>query len=442
MGSRLARDMGKLTETKIRNLKDGDGYVSDGGGLYINAQRHGLRAWYFRFRSKNTNKNTWYCFGEWCKSPTDETPDEKEIRNSAKRYTLAEARSAVTVVRDVAKAGLNPKDYFSAIDAERADSLRYTFEMVADEWQKANINAGKWSLSYQRQIQSTLKNDVYPLIGKRSFSELDSKPLRELVVKKSATAPTMANNIRIWFRALFDWAAANGFFDETKRNPAELLRNTIVLPERKSHQPISASHIKSLSEWLTVAKIEPKTHRAILLMLYTMVRPSIAATAHWSDIDLDGRMWRVKGERVGNKKGVTYTVPLSDQVVELYREMGMIYGDSGYVFPHRSKSGLHMGRHTPYTAMVRGGWTADADSSPHAFRTTAMTMMLEAGVTSFEVLDRALGHSVRDKVRAAYDNAQYMDERKRVMQIWADHVDQMMAFGAKAKLTNHAHSEV
>lgn len=422
------------TDTQIRNLRDGDGFKSCGGSLYINAQKNGLRAWYYRFKLCTTGKNTWYSFGEWCKRLNGETKQEAQLRKDGGRRTLAEARAYIQTLKDITSQGIHPKDYFSELEAQEQRSKSTTFRSIAEQWQMANIEAGEWSFEYERSIRNTFEKDICSRIGKLPFSEIDSRTLRPIVLDKAKTAPTMAKNMRLWLHGLFEWGAANGYYDEAKRNPTELLRKAFKVPEPTSHQPLEPEHIKKLAEWAASARSEPKTKMALELMLYTMVRPAMAATAHWKDVDLNKALWRVKGHRRGNKTEVTYTVPLSKQVIELFERAKLIYGDEGYVFPHRNKPKASMHHNTPYAALRRTGWTKDTDSSPHAFRTTALTMLLEAQKAPRDVLNKALGHSEGNKVLRAYDNAESLSARTPVMQVWADYVDEMMKSGAKAQL--------
>lgn len=389
-----------LTDAKIRSTKPGPkpSKLADGGGLYLDVRPTGAKLWRYRYRI--AGRENLFAIGEY--------PD----------VSLAEARLEHGKARALVKQGIHPSHNRKA---ERLSSLvanANTFEAVAKEW--ISKKAQRWTPYYLRQVNRFLELDVFPHVGKLPIRSVTSAHLLEIIRRIEARgAETVALLVRQWSSAIFRYAVATLRADS---DPASALRGAIHRPKVEHHKPLSRSQIVEFARALERYGGYRTTVIALRLMLLTFVRTVELRKAEWAEFDLDGAEWRIPAERM--KMREPHVVPLSMQAVNLLRELRSYTGGRGLLFPNYRRPAECMTATTLNRALERMGFNGK-DSigfSAHGFRATASTMLNEMG-WSPDVIERQLAHSERNKVRAAYNRAQYMDERKRMMQSWADHLD-------------------
>ena len=218
---------------------------------------------------------------------------------------------------------------------------------------------------------------------------------------------------------VFRYAIATG---RAEKNPITDLRGALKTPVKK-HQAYLKEH--ELPEYLK--KLEaydghPQTKLALKFLLLTFVRTAELRGAKWTELNFDKAEWRIPAERM--KMRELHIVPLSRQAIAILKELQPITGQWQYVFPNQHKPAGHMSENTILYALYRMGYHSRATG--HGFRSTASTILNENGFSP-DVIERQLAHGERNKVRAAYNHAQYLPERRQMMQWWADYLDEVAA---------------
>ncbi len=198
----------------------------------------------------------------------------------------------------------------------------------------------------------------------------------------------------------------------------------------KTQKTVSHAYLKEheLPEFLKNIKLydgDLQTKLATTLLLYTFVRTTELRAAKWDEINIEKAEWRIPAERM--KMRETHVVPLSKQVMVLFEQMRLISGSFEYVFPHRSKPQTFMSENTILFALYRMGY--HSRTTAHGFRGTASTILNESGLFKADIIERQLAHGERNKVRASYNHAQYLTERRHLMQWWADYLDKAASGG-------------
>lgn len=381
-----------LTDVKIRQAKPGAAPIkmADSGGLYLEVRTNGSKLWRYRYRLDR--KENVFAIGAY--------PE----------VSLAEARIERDVARDHVRAGRHPSHVRQTEKAMQLAENRNTFKAVAEEWIKDRL--GQRSTTYQNQCQRAFANDVYPGIGRLPIREITAAQVLAILKKMDARgATTLALQVRQWISAVFRYGVATLRADA---DPAAALKGAIQRKAINHSQPMS---LEQLGEYMAAVD-RYGGHRGTLIalkllpMLFT--RTGELRCARWEEFDLDGALWEIPAERMKMRR--KHLVPLPPQAIELLRELRRITaGDllfPGLRDPSRPISPTTLNRALEYLDMA--GWHC------HDFRATASTHLYEMGRWRSEVIETQLAHAERNKVRAAYNHAQYLDERRELMCIWAD----------------------
>ena len=388
-----------LTDVAIRHAKPKRTPIKlrDGRGLYLEVRPTGSKLWRYRYRNPQTRKETMLSLVEY---PS---------------VTLTQAREDRDAARKLIKQGIHPARAREAERAIRVADSANTFESVSREWL---AKKGKnWKPRNRDRIERALEREVFPTIGKLPIRSVTPAHLLAVMQKVEANgAPTIAVLIRQWAFRVFNHAIATLKADT---NPAAgEIRDAISPPKPKSHPPLGRTDIPALEAALAGYAGERTTVIALRLLLLTFVRSIELRGAEWPEFDLDRAEWRVPASRM--KMGEAHIVPLSRQAVALLRQLHKITGRQRFLFPNARRPGSHMAATTLNAALVRLGYKHRF--SPHGFRSTASTMLNELGVRA-DWIERQLAHKSKG-VRAIYNQAQYLTERRAMMQQWADLVDE------------------
>lgn len=398
-----------LTDARIRTTKPEAKPVklADGGGLYLEVRPSGKKLWRYRYRI--ADKENLFAIGEY--------PD----------ISLAEARAEHDKARGLVKQGVHPSHNRQAVRLSTQLANANTFEAVAVEW--ISKKAGRWTPYYRRQVENFLSVDVFPYVGKLPIRNVTAAHLLEIIRRiEERGASTVALLVRQWSSAIFRYAVATLRADS---DPAAALRGAIHRPKVEHRKALNKEQIKDFTGALEKYGGYRTTVIALRLLLLTFVRTGELRKALWSEFDLDAAEWRVPAERM--KMREPHIVPLSRQAVVLLKELQTYTGGRGLLFPNYRRPKDCMTATTLNRALERMGFNGK-DSigfSAHGFRATASTLLNEKGYRS-DVIERQLAHAERDKVRASYNHAEYMEERKAMMQEWADLVE-LLSSDEKAK---------
>ncbi len=397
--------MASLTDTKVRNAKPAEKpyKLQDGQGLYLDVRPSGAKIWRYRYW-KADGKDGLFTVGEY---PS---------------VSLADARKEREWARDQVKQGLNPTQSREAERLERMGEHANTFEVVAREW--IEQNRSHWSPTYLRQVERFLGKDVFPKIGAFPIRMVKAAHILEIIreVEKRG-AQSIAVLIRQWAGQIFRYAVATLRADS---DPAAALYGSIKRAPVRHNPPLSKDEIPRFLNLLSDYGGYRGTVIALRLMLYTFVRTVELRKAEWTEFDFDAAEWRVPAGRMKMKKqmkvGESHIVPLSRQALELLTELKTLSGGRQFLFPNLRTPKTCMTATTINKALERMGYAGKF--SGHGFRSTASTLLHEMGWRS-ELIERQLAHAERDKVKAAYNHAEYLPERREMMQAWSDWIDEL-----------------
>ena len=296
-----------------------------------------------------------------------------------------------------------------------------TFESIAREW-IAN-QRHRLARRYSALILARLEADIFPQIGSRPITEIDAPELLDALrkVEKRGVIET-ARRLRQICGQVFRYAVASG---RAKHDPSVDLRGALKSPGRpRGHKAMLLSDVPAFIRGLKTYDGDPRTRLALQLMVLTFARTTELRAARWSEIEnLDGNepLWRIPADRMKMRR--EHIVPLAPQAVAVLRELRGLPGSaaSPFLFPSPSREG-HMSNNTMLYALYRMGYHGRA--TIHGFRAMASTALNEMGFRS-DAIERQLAHQQQNSVRAAYNRAQYLVERRTMMERWADRLSEM-----------------
>jgi integrase len=386
-----------LTDTRIRNTKRSKKplKLADAGGLYLEVRPSGSKLWRYRYRI--ARKENVYALGEY---PAVSLADARVERDKAKKLV---------------KQGIHPAHNRQALRAATISEGENSFAALTREWiaqRRAN-----WTPYYLRQVESFMKADVFPYIGTLPIRSVTSAHLLEIVKRVEKRAPTVALLVRQWCSAVFCYAVSTLRADG---DPTVALKGALSRPKVRHHKPLKRGDIPRFLKSLSKSGGFRTTTIAMQLLMLTFVRPVELRAAEWTEFDLEGAEWRIPAERM--KMREEHIVPLPHQAVELLAELKTITGGSRWLFPNYRRPNTYMTMTTLNRALERMGYGGKFSS--HGFRATASTMLNEMGYKP-DFIERQLAHKERNKVRASYNQAQYLAERRQMMQQWADYLDNL-----------------
>ena len=391
-----------LTDTAARGAKaTAKPYkLADAQGLYLEVRPSGSKLWRYRYRI--SCKENVFALGEYM---TDKRhPDH---------VSLEVARERRNEARKLVREGIHPAHQRKAQSVAQQAQNRNTFEAVALEW--LDKQRPEFAPKYVDKIECAFRGDLFPYIGPLPMRSITPMHLLEIIQRiDQRGAPTVAVAVRQWLSSIFRYAVATLRADA---DPAAALKGAVKRPKVKHHRPLDRSEIAELVRRLAADTGSRITHIAMELLLLTFVRPGELRGARWEEIDIDRAEWRIPAERM--KKREMHIVPLSTQALTLMRELHTFTGMREHLFPNVRRPNTFMASTTLNRAIERIGVE---QFSPHGFRATASTLLNELGYRS-DVIERQLSHAERNQVRASYNQAAYMEERRQVMQDWADLID-------------------
>lgn len=383
-----------LTDTAVRNAKpQAKPYkLSAGEALYLLVKPNGSRLWRFKYRF--AGKEKLLALGVY--------PD----------LSLKLARDARDAARRELATGSDP----GAKKQQEQAATFETFEAIGREWfGRFRVN---WAESHSEKVIRRLEMDLFPRLGNcaiRSITAQDILKCLRLIEQRGAldTAHRALQNCGQVFR----YAVATARAD---RDPSRDLRG--ALP------PVNGGHFASVVEPAKIGALLRAMHgyngtltarTALRLAPLVFVRPGELRQAEWSEINFETAEWRIPPERM--KARVLHIVPLAAQAIELLLEIKPLTGQDRYVFPAMTSLSRPMSENTINAALRRLGYTSQ-EMTGHGFRSIASTLLNERGCNR-DAIERQLAHGERNKVRAAYNYAEYLPERRKMMQEWADYLD-------------------
>jgi integrase len=394
-----------LTDSIIRKsqAKDRDFKLFDSGGLFLLFRSTGQRGWRFKYRINGHEKLL--SLGPY---PT---------------VSLAKARLKLRRAKALLADGIDPSAKRQAEKMASANS----FEAVAREWYGSH--ECRWADSYSDHIIRRFERDIFPWIGNKPIKKISPPEILACLKRIEArgtheTAHRVYQNI-CW---VFRHAASSG---RLIHDPSAPLKGAL-LPTNEKHLA-SITDPKEFGELLRAIDAYSGSHTvrtALRLAPYVFVRPTELRAAEWSELNLDTQEWHIPATRM--KMRVPHIVPLSTQAIALLLDIQPATGASKYVFPS-PRSGKRPLSNVALLAALRRMGYEQGTCTVHGFRSTASTLLNEQG-NNRDWIERQLAHGERDHVRAAYNYAEYLPQRKVMMQEWADYLDELRNAGTRSKI--------
>lgn len=391
-----------LTDKAVKNAKAGDKPVKlfDGGGMFLLVTPAGQRYWRLKYRVNGKEKLL--ALGVY--------PD----------VSLAVARKKRDEAREKLAAGIDPNEAKREVKRTARIAAASSFEAVAREWFD-NQRVG-WTETYAEKVIHSLEIDAFPKIGSRPISSIEAPEMLEIIraIEARGVRET-AKRLLQRSRAVFQYAIMTG---RCTRNPsADIDAETILKkgPGVQHMARVKPLEIPQLMRDIAAYPGEPVTRLALELMALTFVRTKEMIRAQWAEFDEAAAEWRVPPERM--KMRDPHIVPLSRQSLVVLEQLRQINGDRPHVF-YSVHGRAPISNNTMLFALYRMGYKSRMTG--HGFRGLAATMLRELGY-SRDIVDRQLAHAERNQVTAAYAHAEYLPERRRMMQHWADHLDKLKA---------------
>lgn len=375
---------------KLRKLHDGD-------GLYLWVYDDGRKYWRLRYWLGGKEKSL--SLGVY----PDISLKEARIRRNAERERL--------------DADLDPSAERRAAKLKRQLSIANSFEAVAREWYHKQVHT--WVPTHARDVLRRLEGNIFPSIGRRPIAEIDAPELLATVRKiEDRGAYDLAHRVLQVCGQVFRYGVATG---RCKRDLTGDLRGALT-PHKKQHQ--AAVKTEELPDLLrAIASYEEtgdrQTRLALQLLALTFTRTNELIGALWEEFDLDAAVWIVPAQRM--KMKTEHVVPLARQAIDILKELKEIGGGSRFVFPGRNRD-KPISNNTMLFALYRLGYKGKMTG--HGFRAVASTALNEMGFRH-DVIERQLAHCERNEVRGAYNRAEYLPERREMMQHWANLIDEM-----------------
>lgn len=396
-----------LTELQVKNAKPKDKpyKLSDGGGLYLLVKPDGAKYW--RMKARFAGVERLLAFGVY--------PD----------VSLLKARAARTKAADQIKAGIDPAQAKRIKKLQEAAAASNTFEAIARQWHENKREA--WKENTAKEALNRLEKDVFPLIGKRPITEIDAPLMLDVLRRvEQRGAQEIAARLGQLCSQIFRYAIASGL---AKYNPVPDLRGALK-PRAKGHH--AAITTDELPDFLKVlekneARMYTPTRILMRLMMLVFVRTSELIETPWSEIDLENEQWvipwqRMKmGKKKVNPRKVDHHVNMPRQGWELLRELHAITGRSKFLFPNQRDHEKPVSNGAILAALKRMGYAGK--HTGHGFRALAMGVIKERLGYRHDVVNRQLAHMSGDAYGEAYDRAEFLEERKTMMQQYADYLD-------------------
>jgi integrase len=387
----------RLSTAKIQNATAQKKTVRlfDGRGLYLEIAPTGSRWWRFKYRFAG-----------------------KEKRISLGVYPdvgLKKARDRRDEMRKLVADGIDPSAARKLQKLMALDAAANTFAAVAREWfEKHSAN---WEASYSVKLLARLEANIFPWLGDRPIRDIKPPELLSVLRRvESRGVLETAHRLMNYCGNIYRYAVATG---RAERDISSDLRGALPPSTPQHHASVTDPEgVAALLRAIDGYRGSNVTRYALQLAPLVFVRPGELRKAEWSEIDLEAGEWRIPPGRM--KMKTKHIVPLSSQAVAILRTLQPLTGKGHYVFPSARSRERCMSENTVNGALRRLGWSG-SEMTGHGFRSMASTLLNEQGWNR-DAIERQLAHTERNSIRAAYNYAEHLPERRRMMQAWSDYL--------------------
>ncbi|MTC61154.1 tyrosine-type recombinase/integrase [Providencia rustigianii] len=395
----MARKTKPLTDTEIKAAKpqDKDYQLYDGDGLTLLIKSSGSKLWQFRYYRPYTKQRTKQSFGAY---PAVTLSDARKLR--------AESRSLLA--KDI-----DPQEYQKDQIRNSQEAKTNTFQLVAERWWE--VKKSTVTEDYGNDIWRSLERDVFPAIGDISVTDIKANILVQAIQPVQARgALETVRRLCQRINEVMIYAQNTGLIDAV---PSINIGKAFEKPKKKNMPSIPPDQLPKLMQTMRTASISLSTRCLFMWQLLTISRPAEAAEARWDEINFETKEWKIPAARM--KMNREHTVPLSDAALAILELMKPLSGNREFIFPSRIKPTQPMNSQTVNAALKRAGFGGVLVS--HGLRSIASTALNEQGFPP-DVIEAALAHVDKNEVRRAYNRSDYLEQRRPMMQWWADFIEE------------------
>ncbi|MES2676880.1 MAG: tyrosine-type recombinase/integrase [Pseudomonadota bacterium] len=387
-----------INDITIKNAKPKDKpyKLTDGEGMYLMVHPNGGKYW--RLRYKISGKEKTLALGTY------------------PMISLGEARDKRYIAKKQLKDGIDPSEEKKLIKLTRMINTDNSFENVAREWHDKQKD--RYTPKHYRIVLKRLETDIFPLLGSRPIGQIKAPELLVTIQKiEKRGAIDLAHRVMQTAGQIFRYAIATG---RAERDISADLRGALTVRKKVNHANLKEDDLPEFLQRLNQYHGEPRTKLALQMLILTFVRTAELRGMRWEEINFETKEWHIPAERM--KMREKHIVPLSKQVIELLNQIRKLHNNPDFVFPSHINPNKPISENTLIYAIYRMGYHSKATA--HGFRATASTILNEKNFRA-DVIEKQLAHGERNKVRASYNHAQYLPERKEMMQWWADYLDKL-----------------
>jgi integrase len=387
-----------LTNTEVKQAKPNDkAYkLSDGGGLQLRIRPNGTKTWLLDYLKPFTKNRTSMSFGPY--------PD----------ITLAEARQKRQEAKGLLADNVDPKDDRAEKEQLATNKLNDTLESVAASWFK--IYQTKVKAKTADNCWNSLKTYIFPKLGQRAITTIRAKETIDIIqAVANKGSLELVSKICQRLNAIMTFALNTGV---AETNPLAGIKKAFETPTIKHLPTIKPDELPELLAQLNNSNMKLITRYLIYWQLHTMVRSSEATGATWDEIDLKNKQWHIPAERMKMKR--QHTVPLSEQALMILSDIKPLSNDSQYLFPADQVT-RQINKEAANKALRKLGYKDKLVA--HGLRSLASTILNEQGFDP-DVIESALAHVDKNEVRRAYNRAEYLERRRKLMYWWSEHIEQ------------------
>lgn len=387
-----------LTDITLRaaKAKDKQYKLSDSGGLYLLVQPNGKKYWrlkyYFAGKEKLLSIGAYPVIG------------------------ISEAREKSLLAKKQLTNNIDPSEHKKEQKLKNSVNAANSFKSIAIEWH--NNQKQRWTVRHAIYVLRRIEADIFPILASRPINEIKAPELLAVLrLIETRGAIDIAHRVLQTCGQVFRYAIATG---RAERDISADLRGALKTRKKQNYLRLEARELPEFLSKLEEYDGELQTKLALKFLLLTFVRTGELRGAKWEEIDFEKKEWRIPAERM--KMRELHIVPLSTQSLDVLKELQIINGQKDYLFPNRNKPMTFISENTLLYAIYRMGYHLRA--TIHGFRATASTILNEHGFKP-DVIERQLAHCERNKVRASYNHAQYLPERREMIQWWGNYLDQI-----------------
>ncbi len=398
-----------LSDSQIRAKKPGEKPVRlyDERGLYLEVTTTGSRWWRFKYRF--AGKEKLLSMGTYPDTPLKAARDKRDR------------------ARALLEEGVDPSEARRAEKASRSEVVVNGFEAVAREWH-ATIHLAQVSAGHASRTLIRLEQDVFPWLGGLPVGEIKAPQLLQAMRRIEARgAIETAHRALQACGQVFRYAIATG---RAERDPTPDLRGALKAVLVQHMAAITdPKRVGDLLRAIESYKGMPITRAALQLAPLVFVRPGELRKAEWIEFDLDAAQWRIPAARMKRTKqeklsGAAHVVPLSRQALAILRELQPLTGHGRYLFPSPRTGERPMSDNGVLSALRRMGFPSD-EMTGHGFRAMARTLLAERLNVDEAVIEAQLAHAVKDSLGRAYNRTEFLEQRRKMLQTWADYLDKL-----------------